>query len=156
MIILYHLQKDITDIILPKTTGHITAIKIIINYLKLMLNNVSNNENGSLFTFLNTIIDPKYPFFQDKIVVNSEPQIIDFLKNVFEHFITVNQDEDFIKVIGKKLLDIIQTLIADYFRKGSKFSENLTYIDMLLFDSNDIKKINFVDKKIVFIIKQQF
>ena len=53
MIILYHLQKDITDIILPKTTGHITAIKIIINYLKLMLNNVSNNENGSLFTFLN-------------------------------------------------------------------------------------------------------
>ena len=145
--------KRYADIILPKATGHITAVKIITNYLKLMLDNVSNNENGNIFSFLNAIIDPKYTFFQDKIVVNNEQQIIDFLKNVFEDFISKNLDEEFIEVIRKKLLDIIQDLITDYFRKNSKFSENLPHIDMLLFDSDDVKKINFEDKKIVLYYK---
>ena len=50
-----------------------------------MLDNVSNNENGNIFSFLNAIIDPKYTFFQDKIVVNNEQQIKP-LKNPSEVF----------------------------------------------------------------------
>jgi uridine kinase len=146
--------KRYADMILPNATGHATAVKIITNYLKLLLDKVSNNESGNIFSFLNGIIDPKYIFFQDKLIVNNEQLTIDFLKNVFEDFITKKHDEEFIDEIQQKLLDIIQALTVDYFRKNSKFSENLPTIDMLLFDdSDDVKKINFEDKNIVFFYK---
>ena len=121
--------KRYADIILPNATGHITAVQIITNYLKLLLEKVSNNNTGSIFSFLNEIVDPKYIFFQDKIVVKNEKPVIDFLKDIFEDFITNNQDEEFIEMIRKKLLDMIQSLLVEYFRKNSKFVENLPQIE---------------------------
>ena len=145
--------KRYADMILPNATGHVTAVEIITNYLKLLLDKVSNNEGGDIFSFLNGILDPKYIFFQDKLIVNNDQQTIDFLKNVFEDFITKNHDEEFTDEIRQKLVDTIQALTHDYFRKNLKFSENLPKIDMLVFDSDDVKKINFEDKKFVFFFK---
>jgi uridine kinase len=145
--------KKKADIILPNAIGHETAVKIITNYLKLLFDKVSNNKDGSIFSFLNEIVDPKYIFFQDKIIVKNEKPIIDFLKDVFEDFIANNQDEEFIEVIRKKLLDMILSLLVDYFRKNTKYSENLPVLEKLIFDSDDISNINFENCNIVFFFK---
>lgn len=145
--------KKHADIILPNALGHETAIKIITNYLKLLFDKVSKNNTGNIFSFLNEIVDPKYIFFQDKIIVNNEKPIIDFLKNVFEDFISNNQDEEFIEIIRKKLLEMILSLLVDYFRKESKFSENLPEIDKLIFESDDISNLCFEKCKNVFFFK---
>ena len=145
--------KRYADIILPNATGHATAVKIITNYLKLLLEKVSKNNTGSIFSFLNEIIDPKYIFFQDKIVVKNEKPIIDFLKDIFEDFIKNNQDEEFIEIIRKKLLDMILSLLVDYFRKNSHFGENFPQVDQIVFDSDDLTKIDFEKCKIVFFFK---
>lgn len=141
--------KRYADMILPNATGHVTAVEIITNYLKLLLDNVSK----SIFSFLNGIIDPKYIFFQDKLIVNNDKQIIDFLKNVFEDFVSKNQDEEFFDSIRIKMLDVIQALMVDNFRKNPKYSNNLPNIDILIFDTDDVSKINFEDKKIVIFYK---
>ena len=97
-----------------------------------MFDKVSNNKTGSIFSFLNEINDPKYLFFQDKIIVKNEKPIIDFLK-MFLRCYSNNQDEEFIEVISKKLLDMILSLLVDYFKKNTK----------IFWKSPNIRKINF-------------
>ena len=147
--------KKYADIILPNAMGHETAVKIITNYFKLLLDKVTNNKTGSIFSFINEIVDPKYIFFQDKIIVKNEKPIIDFLKDVFEDFISNNLDEEFIEIIRKKLLDMVLYLLVEYFRKDPQFSDNLPAIDKLIFDSDSdsISKINFENCNIVFFFK---
>ena len=143
--------KKFADIILPNATGHVTAVQIITNYLKLLLDKVSKNNTGSIFTFLNEIVDPKYIFYQDKIIVKNEKPIIDFLKDVFEDFIKNNQDEEFIDLICKKLMNMTQSLLVEYL--NSKFQDNIPEIDKILFDSDDVTKIDFENCNYVIFFK---
>ena len=142
--------KKYADIILPNATGHITAVKIITNYLKLLLDKVSKNNTGSIFTFLNEIVDPKYIFYKDKIIVKNEKPIIGFLKDVFEDFIKNNTDEEFIDLIRKKLINMTQSLLVDYLI--SKFQDNIK-IDKILFDSDDVTKMDFENCNYVIFFK---
>ena len=142
--------KKYADIILPNATGNITAVKIITNYLKLLLDKVSKNNTGSIFTFLNEIVDPKYIFYKDKIIVKNEKPIIGFLKDVFEDFIKNNTDEEFIDLIRKKLINMTQSLLVDYLI--SKFQDNIK-IDKILFDSDDVTKMNFENCNYVIFFK---
>ena len=135
--------KRHADIILPNATGHETAVQIITNYLKLLLDKVANNKTGSIFSFLNEIIEPKSKFFEDNLLVKIEKPIIDFLKDVFEDFITNTQDEEFIELIRDKLLSMIQSSLVEHFRKNPKYSENLPKLHHLIFADDDISKIDF-------------
>ena len=134
--------KRHADIILPNATGHETAVQIITNYLKLLLDKVANNKT-SIFSFLNEIIEPKSKFFEDNLLVKIEKPIIDFLKDVFEDFITNTQDEEFIELIRDKLLSMIQSSLVEHFRKNPKYSENLPKLHHLIFADDDISKIDF-------------
>lgn len=146
--------KKFADIILPNSRGHETAVQIITNYLKLFCDQIANNkESESVFSFLNEIIEPKYVFFKDKISVNNEKPVIYFLKNVFEDFITNNHDEEFIDKIRKSLLDLLLSLLVENLRKNSRFPEILPEIDRIVFDSDDIEKIDFGKCKIVLFFK---
>ena len=145
--------KKYADIILPNATGHQTAVQIITNYLKLSFDKTLNNDKGNVFSFLNEVVDPKYIFFQDNLIVNNEKPITEFLKDVFKDFINNTQDEEFIEIIRKKLLDTIQTLLFDYLRKNSKNPLALPNIDHILFDSDNIEKIDFEKCKIVMFFK---
>ena len=145
--------KKYADVILPNSRGHETAVEIITNYLKLILAQVANQNSGSIFSFLNEIIEPKYIFFKDKIIINNEKHVIYFLKNVFEDFITNNHDEEFIEKIRKSLLDLIFALLIGHFRKNSRFAENLPIIDKVIVDSDDIEKMNFENCKFVLFFK---
>lgn len=136
--------KKYADIILPNATGHNTAVQIITNYLKLLFDNILNNKNGSIFSFLNEIVDPKYIFFQDNLIVKNESPIIDFLKDVFEDFMNNTQDEEFIELIRKRLLMTILSLLIEHLRKNIKYSpDDLPKVDHLLFDSDNIENIDF-------------
>ena len=145
--------KKYADVILPNSRGHETAVEIITNYLKLILAQVANQNSGSIFSFLNEIIEPKYIFFKDKIIINNEKHVIYFLKNVFEDFITNNHDEEFIEKIRKSLLDLIFSLLIGHFRKNSRFAETLPTIDKVIVDSDDIEKMNFENCKYVLFFK---
>ena len=147
--------KKFADIILPNSRGHETAVQTITNYLKLVSDQVVNNNNksGSIFSFLNEIIEPKYIFFKDKIIINNEKPVIYFLKNVFEDFITNSHDEEFIDKIRKSLLDLLLSLLVENLRKNSRFPEILPEIDRIVFDSDDVEKIDFENCNIVLFFK---
>ena len=145
--------KRHADIILPNATGHETAVKIITNYLKLLLDKVTNNKTGSIFSFLNEIIEPKFQFFQDNLIVNNDKLVIQFLKDVFEDFITNNQDEEFIEIIRQKLLNMLQSSLVEHFRKNPKYEVNLPKLNKIIFDSDDISNEDFEKCKSVVFFK---
>ena len=131
--------KKYADIILPNATGHNTAVQIITNYLKLLFDKILNNKTGSIFSFLNEVVDPKYIFFQDNLIVKNENSTIEFLKDIFEDFMNNTQDEEVIELIRKRLLMTIQSLLIEHLRKNSKYSpDDLPKVDHLLFDSDNI------------------
>ena len=136
--------KKYADIILPNETGHETGINIIMNYLKLLLDRV-RNQKGNLFFFINEIIDSKYEFCADNLILKKEKSTIDFLRAIFEDLIKVRQDEEFVDIIRKTLLDMIESLLIDYFQKFTEIK--------LVFDSDDISNYDFKHCSTVFFYK---
>ena len=126
--------KKYADIVLPNETGHETAINIIMNYLKLLLDRVKN-QRENLFFFINEIIDSKYEFCADNLILKKEKSTIDFLRAIFEDLIKVRQDEEFVDIIRKTLLDMIESLLIDYLQKFTEIK--------LVFDSDDISNYDF-------------
>ena len=136
--------KKYADIILPNETGHETGINIIMNYLKLLLDRV-RNQKGNLFFFINEIIDSKYEFCADNLILKKEKSTIDFLRAIFEDLIKVRQDKEFVDIIRKTLLDMIESLLIDYFQKFTEIK--------LVFDSDDISNYDFKHCSTVFFYK---
>jgi hypothetical protein len=136
--------KKYADIILPNETGHETGINIIMNYLKLLLDRV-RNQKGNLFFFINEIIDSKYEFCADNLILKKEKSTIDFLRAIFEDLIKVRQDQEFVDIIRKTLLDMIESLLIDYFQKFTEIK--------LVFDSDDISNYDFKHCSTVFFYK---
>ena len=137
--------KIYADIVLPHSNGHQTALNLIMNYLKLLLDRVRNNQGGNIFFFINEIIDSKYKFCEDNLVLKKDKSSIDFLRSIFEDFIKQRQDEEFIEVIRKTLLDMLESLLIDYLQKFTGIK--------LIFDSDDISKEDFKHCPTVFYFK---
>ena len=131
--------KRDADIILPNATGNETAIKIITNYLKLILDDISKNKAGPIFSFQNKIVDPKYIFYHDKITTKNQNPDISFLKDIFQDFTQQTLDEEFIEVIRKKLIDMILSMLNEPFMKNG----NEPKFEKILFDSDDITNMDF-------------
>ena len=146
--------KKYADVILPNSTGHETAVKIITNYLKILFDKILNNKTGSIFSFLNEVVDPKYVFIKDNLKVLNEKDktSIEFLKDVFEEFINNNQDEEFIELVRQKLMEEIQTLLENHLKE--KFINNQApHIDYVIFDSDKVEDIIFQKEKIIVFFK---
>ena len=137
--------KKYADIILPNATGHENAVELIINYLKQYLEKIQKDEKGNVFNFINDIIEPKYKFCEDNLILKKEKSTLDFLRAIFEDFIKKNQDEEFVPLIRKNLIDMIESLLADYFEKFDDIT--------LIFDSDDLTKINFKHSHTIFFFK---
>lgn len=136
--------KKYADIILPSETGHDTAKNLIINYLKLFLDRVEN-KGGNIFFFVNEIIDSKYEFCEDNLILKKEKGTIDFLRTIFEDFIKQRQDEEFVEIIRKTLLEMIESLLIDYLQKFTSIK--------LIFDSDDITHYDIKHCPTVFYFK---
>jgi hypothetical protein len=126
--------KKYGDIILPNETGNETAMNLIMNYLQLLLARV-NNQKENIFFFVNEIIDSKYEFCKDNLILKREKQTIDFLRALFEDLIKQRQDEEFVEDIRKNLIDMIESLVYNYFEKRQEIK--------LILDSDDITNYDF-------------
>ena len=65
------------------------------------------------------------------------------MKDLFEDFITNNQDKEFIEVIRQKLLNMLQSSLVEHFRKNPKYEVNLPKLHKLIFDSDDVYNEDF-------------
>jgi len=127
------ITKKYADIIIPNEKGNETAINLIMNYLKLLLDRVKRQE--SVFFFINEIIDSKYEFCKDNLILKKEKSAIDFLRALFEDLIKLRQDGEFVEIIRKNLLEMIESLLIDYLQKFTEIK--------LVFDSDDITNCDF-------------
>ena len=139
------ITKKFADLVLPNETGHQTAIDLIMNYLKLLLDRVNNNQKGNIFFFINEIIDAKYKFCEDNLILKKEKTTIDFLRAIFEDFIKQREDEEFVGVIRKTLIEMLESLLVDYLQKFTEIK--------LVFDSDDISNYDFKHCPTVFYFK---
>ena len=139
------ITKKFADLVLPNETEHQTAIDLIMNYLKLLLDRVNNNQKGNIFFFINEIIDAKYKFCEDNLILKKEKTTIDFLRAIFEDFIKQREDEEFVGVIRKTLIEMLESLLLDYLQKFTEIK--------LVFDSDDISNYDFKHCPTVFYFK---
>ena len=139
------ITKKFADLVLPNETEHQTAIDLIMNYLKLLLDRVNNNQKGNIFFFINEIIDAKYKFCEDNLILKKEKTTIDFLRAIFEDFIKQREDEEFVGVIRKTLIEMLESLLVDYLQKFSEIK--------LVFDSDNITNYDFKHCPTVFYFK---
>ena len=139
------ITKKFADIVLPNESGHQTAINLIMNYLKLLLDRVNNKRKGNIFFFINEIIDAKYKFCEDNLILKKEKTTIDFLRAIFEDFIKERVDEEFVGEIQKTLIEMLESLLVDYLQKFSEIK--------LVFGSDDINNYDFKHCPTVFYFK---
>ena len=139
------------DIILQKVSKDTSAIKIISEYLRMQLNKMAKNEKYDLFSFMYEIIDPKYQYYDGKILVENERIFVFFIKEVFQDFIISKLDKELITYIREKMINMLSSLlIRDLKKKEGDFS--LPEINLLLFE-DDSKKYNFKTYKNIFYFK---
>ena len=142
--------KKHVDLILPNASGHENAVNIITFHLKKQLNILKSGKQTNIFSFTNQLIEPKYQYSQNKILVPRDKQIIEFIKSTFEDFITNRLDEEFIEAIREKLIEIISSLLVQHLRQNQKFD---TKIELCLFDGDDLSKYDFNKYKSVLFFK---
>ena len=145
--------RKFADMILQKITEDTSAIEIVSEYLRMQLNKMVNNQKCDLFSFMNEIIDPKYQYFDGKILVENERIFVSFIKEVFQDFIIAKLEEELIPYIREKMVNMLISLfIRDLKKKISEFS--LPVIHLLLTDEDDLKKYNdFKNYKNIFYFK---
>ena len=133
--------RKYADIILQKPGEKNCAGEIVSEYLRMQLSKMVNNQECELFSFINEIIDPKYQYFDGKILVESEKIFVPFIKEVFQDFIVGKLDADLIPYIREKMINMLfSLLIRDIKKKMGEFSnpEDL----LLLSDEDNLEKYN--------------
>jgi uridine kinase len=142
--------RKYADIILQKVDKDTSAIEIVSEYLKMQLNKMRKNEQNDLFSFAYEIIDPKYQYYDGKILVENVPKFISFIKEVFQDFIINKLDEQLISHIREKMINMLcSLLIRDLKKRKSDYSLD---VNLLLFEK-DSKKYDFKNYKNIFYFK---
>ena len=139
------------DIIIQKVNKHTSAIKIVSEYLRMKLSKMMKNEKYDLFSFMYEIIDPKYQYYDGKILVENERIFVGFIKEVFQDFIISKLNKELIPYIMEKMVNMLSSLlIRDLKKKEGDFS--IPDVNLLLFD-DDSKKYNYKMYKNIFYFK---
>ena len=139
------------DIIIQKVNKHTSAIKIVSEYLRMKLSKMMKNEKYDLFSFMYEIIDPKYQYYDGKILVENERIFVGFIKEVFQDFIISKLNKELIPYIMEKMVNMLSSLlIRDLKKKEGDFS--IPDVNLLLFD-DDTKKYNYKMYKNIFYFK---
>ena len=137
------------DIIIQKVNKHTSAIKIVSEYLRMKLSKMMKNEKYDLFSFMYEIIDPKYQYYDGKILVENDRIFVSFIKEVFTDFILGKLDEQLIPYIREKMVNMLTSLlIRDSKKKKGNF--DFPEIHLLLFDEDDITKYDFKNYKNIY------
>ena len=133
--------RKYADIILQKVSDYTSAIEIVGEYLKLQLSKMLKNHQKDLFSFIYEIIDPKYKYYDGKILVEDESNFISFIKEVFQDFINEKLDKDLIPYIRVKMVEMLYSLlIRDIKSKKNDDDDSFPENELLLTDEDDLTK----------------
>ena len=102
---------------------------------------------------MNEVIDPKYQFFDKKILVSNDNNQIDFIKQVFLDFLKEEQEKDFIENIREKLINILPSILIRYSKDNEYLAKNLETIELFISENDDINNIDFTQYKNIFYFK---
>ena len=92
---------------------------------------------------MNEVIDPKYQFFDKKILVTIDNNEMDFIKEVFLDFLKEEHEIESIEIIREKLIDILISILIKSSKDNEYLSKNLETIDLIISENDDISKIDF-------------
>ena len=146
--------KKYADIIIPTGTYNSPVNQIITEYLEIQLKKIEDNfDNNRLFSSMNEIIDPKYQFFDKKILVSKELNQIEFIKQIFLDFLKDEIESEFIELIREKLIEILPSNLIKYSKENEYLGNNLEKIDLFITESDDISNIDFSKYKNIFFFK---
>ena len=162
--------RKYADIILNQVDKNSPAIEIVSGFLKMQLNQTIKHQNEELFTFVNEIIDPKYKYYDGKILVENNRIFIDFLKEVFQDFISKKLEPELIPHIREKMVNMLTFLVirnmktkvnqtnlidvdivlSDDEPKNNKYLntyKNIFYFKTSILSQEDIEGINYISSK---------
>ncbi len=146
--------RKYADIIIPTGAHNMPVNQIITEYLKMQLKKIEDNfDTSHLFTSMNEVIDPKYQFFDKKILVSNDNNQIDFIKQVFLDFLKEEQEKDFIENIREKLINILPSILIRYSKDNEYLAKNLETIELFISENDDISNIDFTQYKNIFYFK---
>ena len=144
--------KRYADIVIPIGAHNIPVNNIITQYLKRELKKIGEGfDTSHLFSSMNEVIDPKYQFFDKKILVTNDNNQMDFIKEVFLDFLKEEHEIESIELIREKLIDILIAILIKSSKENEYLSKNLETFDLIICEKDDISNIDFLKiKNIVF------
>ena len=146
--------KRYADIVIPIGAHNIPVNNIITQYLKRELKKIGEGfDTSQLFSSMNEVIDPKYQFFDKKILVTNDNNQMDFIKEVFLDFLKEEYKIESIVLIREKLIDILISILIKSSKENEYLEKNLETIDLIISESDDISNIDFLKIKNVFYYK---
>ena len=148
--------KKYADIILPQMLEDSVFNDILCEYLNNQMSKVSGGDYHYIFTSDNEIIDSKWKYSDQQILVIKDSFSINFLKQVFIDVITKEEDEFIVDKIQDKLMNFLFDSLSCYFRE-KKMSRNnpMPKVDLIITESDkdNYTSHNWKNVKKVFIYK---
>ena len=141
------------DIIIPREEENAKAAKIVSEYLQNQLTKILTGNIQNLFSSINEVIDPKFQFYNQQILVIEDADETEIIKQVFKDVITNDMDSFIVEMIRKQFIDILSELLMNYLRKTKKFMNNLPHIDLIVTEFDDLDKIEWGKYKNILLFK---
>lgn len=145
--------KMYADIIIPGGIENKHAINLVSEYMKKQVNKLMKCDRNSLFTSMNEIVDPKFQFFDNKILVTYKEGDVEFLKEVFHCVIGKEVSENNVHDIRKKLIEMLHEIFMNYLKRKPYFNEHLPQIDLIITENDDVNKIDIAKYKNILLFK---
>ncbi|MCQ2816679.1 MAG: hypothetical protein MJ252_05355 [archaeon] len=134
--------KKHADVILPQIFEHSAFIKILAVYLTSQMKKLKGGDLHYVFTSDNEVVDPKWRFEEDKILVIKGREIC-ILKQAFIDVLTKEEDDFIMNKLHEKFIYLLITNLIEYFRKKQINRGSLPKVDLILTESDDYMKYNW-------------
>lgn len=137
--------RKLADVIIPRGAENTVAIDLVAQHLKYQLTKIFSNKpvdskdltlrsQKAIVITLNDVIDPKFQFYDGKIVVNEDSAHVETLQNIFQDFINGKN-----LAYSQMFVDfLINSLLSTYSRYAKK---QITQNEVLVTELDDWKKV---------------
>ena len=147
--------RKLADVIIPRGAENTVAIDLVSQHLKYQLtkifsekqnsNDKKNVSDNDIIISQHELIDPKYQFFDQKVIVTEDSANIEVLQHIFTDFIN-GKNLSYYKMF---LEQMVNSLISIY--SGSKLS-NPTQDDLVLTEMDNLNNLEGKTEKTTKII----
>lgn len=114
------------------------------------MNKIIKGDSINYLTSIHEIIDPKYQFYDKKVLIIEEQSQIDFIKLIFEDVMKNDEEPECIPLIRDKMVSLLPDTLLKYFRNKIYFSKTLPRIDLIITENDNVDCIDFREIKTIF------